>query len=409
MIFVAFSELGDADISMMLKHIVENDIRSDVVFWDKANSYHRLAELMGIDENSTREISDTFRSRGASVSHNNLSIYFFANSKLKELGQYCYDLSGPKTIELRKAYYELQKLAANQDAEFDEFWSNTLQTFSDANSLHSDGDGASNTSPIEPTLNVPALLKAIKKGFVEQFPDAALKLVQQKAKLPSTPTNQGLDASANKVQHTETEGNKNSEVLEHSSSQQHVEVVGTAVSGVSQPNNLGSTSIPTSSTIVTLEQFTQSNYEDRTLHELVIDLLKYCGIDKYFREAGTKPFQFYLELPDISEHFDGEFYPIDRIHPYARDVWWMLASICRQIDPMEDAYFDIPNESLFMQVFSDTPRWQSYISEHLGPQTPFAMENWYLYSPDETFIDLLNDVLKRVREINQTDLQNEQN
>ena len=150
-IFVAFSELGDADISMMLKHIVENDIRSDVVFWDKANSYHRLAELMGIDENSTREISDTFRSRGASVSHNNLSLYFFANSKLNELGQFCYDLSVSKTIELRKAYYELQNLVANQDAEFDEFWSNTLQTFSDANSLHSNGDGASNTSPIEPT------------------------------------------------------------------------------------------------------------------------------------------------------------------------------------------------------------------------------------------------------------------
>ena len=408
-IFVAFSELGDADISMMLKHIVENDIRSDVVFWDKANSYHRLAELMGIDENSTREISDTFRSRGASVSHNNLSLYFFANSKLKELGQLCYDLSGPKTIELRKAYYELQKLVANQDAEFDEFWSNTLQTFSDANSLHSDGDGTSNTSPIEPTLNVPALLKAIRKDFFEQFPEAALKLIQQKAKLPSTPTNLGLDASANKVQHTETEDNKNSEVLEPSPSQQHVEVVGTAVSGVSQQNILGSTSIPTSSTIVNLEQFTQTNYEDRTLHELVIDLLKYCGIEQYFREAETKPFQFYLELPDISDHFDGEFYPIDRIHPYARDVWWMLASICRQIDPMEDAYFDIPNESLFMQVFSDTPRWQSYISEHLGPQTPFAMENWYLYSPDEKFIQLLNDVLKRVREINQTDLQNEQN
>ena len=101
---------------------------------------------------------------------------------------------------------------------------------------------------------------------------------------------------------------------------------------------------------VNVLQHDENGRDDKTLHERIIDLLSYCGVGHLFREIQAYPFQFFVELPEFSgdEQYDGQSYPLDKIHPYARDIWWLLAGISHQLDATNDAFMAIPNDSFFM-------------------------------------------------------------
>lgn len=407
-LFQAWDDEAFKSVNVLLAHIIENEMRSEVLFWDKAQAYCHAADLMGISAESARHISDTLKQRGASVSHNNIALFFYANNKLKNLGQLCYDLSGPKVIDLRKTYNDLFKLIEAKSDEFESFWESTLSTYAETNPAN-DFD--------EPTLNSAGLIKYIKQNYFERFPEAASALLQKNSRVPSTKIQSDLiGATDNSTIASEaTVSSRTSNNISNAG----VDSNHATESGAFNQTEIGSTdgyaqSKATSDGLNTKQNQELMNFasslvkngdednEGKNLHERILDLMNYCGIGHLFREIPAFPFQFFVELPyfEPQELTDGDVFPLDLINPYARDVWWLLATISYQLDSTHEAFMRIPNESMFMQTFIDSAVWQGYISQHLGESTPFAMENWLMFCPDETFISLLNGMLKQVRQIN---------
>ena len=76
--FVAFK----SELELLVQHIIENEQRYDVSFWDKACALEALATDMGISNLSLREMSDKFQEVGVVVSHGKLSEFIFATTKL---------------------------------------------------------------------------------------------------------------------------------------------------------------------------------------------------------------------------------------------------------------------------------------------------------------------------------------
>lgn len=394
-LFQAWDDEAFQSVNVLLAHIIENEMRSEVLFWDKAQAYCHAADLLGIAEESARNISDSFKQKGAAVSHSKIAEFVFANNKLRELGQLCYDLSGSKVIELRKTYNDLLKLIETKPDDFSEFWESTLDAYAGTQSTDNE---------VEPTLNITSLIKYIKQAFFERFPEAASALIQKTSRLPSTDNNKQSTGATDVSQKTETEGNDSNgqkDVVSDAAEQG----LGFEDSNASLGQDFGSTDGSNANDATSIQNWVASiqndsvNLDDKTLHEQIMDLLNHCHIGHLFREIPASPFQFYIELPEFTseEQYDGEYYPLDAIHQDARDVWWLLANISNQLDVTNDVFMTIPNESFFMQTFMDTAIWQGYVKSHLGEATPFALENWLTYGGDETLISLLLAVLKQIR------------
>lgn len=406
-LFQAWDDEQFQPVNVLLAHITENEMRSEVLFWDKAQAYCQAIELLGISAESARNISNTLQLRGNAVSYELINQFLFANSKLKYLNQLCYGLSGVKVIDLRRIYHDFRKSLEAKSDEFESFWESTLSTYAETNSVN-DFD--------EPTLNNAGLIKYIKQNYLEQFPEAASALLQKNSRVPSTKIQSDLIGATDNTTST-SEATDSS----HTSNQSNAEVDGNHAteSGAFNQTVIGSTDGYAQSEATSAGLNTEQNQElmsfasslvknedeeneGKNLHERILDLMNYCGIGHLFREIPAFPFQFFVELPyfEPQELTDGNAFPLDLINPYARDVWWLLATISYQLDSTHEAFMGIPNESMFMQTFIDSAVWQGYISQQLGESTPFAMENWLMFCPDETFISLLNGMLKQVRQIN---------
>lgn len=53
-LFQAWDDEAFQSVNVLLAHIIENEMRSEVLFWDKAQAYCHAADLLGIAEESAR-------------------------------------------------------------------------------------------------------------------------------------------------------------------------------------------------------------------------------------------------------------------------------------------------------------------------------------------------------------------
>ena len=354
-LFQAWDDEQFKPVNVLLAHITENEMRSDVLFWDRAQAYCQAISLLGISDESARNISNSLQQHGSSVSHNNIAIFLYANSKLKDLGQLCYGLSLAKTVDLRKAYYDLEKPLQTKSHEFESFWATTLSAYAEANSTN---------DVSEPTLNSAGLIKYIKQNYIERFPEAASALLQMNSRVPSTKDQSDLIGATDDF--TRASEATDSSLTSNNKSNAEVDSNDATESGAFNQSEVGSTdgyaqSEPSSVGLSAelnqdLMNFASSlvkredeNDEGKNLHDRILDLMNYCGIGHLFREIPAFPFQFFVELPYFES--EGNVFPLDLINPYARDVWWLLATISYQLDSTHEVFMSIPNESMFMQTF----------------------------------------------------------
>lgn len=398
-IFQEWDESEFEPAKVLLAHIVENEMRSEVLFWDKAQAYCKVADLMGISDESARNISDSLKSKGASISYTSFLTYSFAVNNLYKLGSINYALSIAKTLEFRKTYQDLLKLLEELglESELDTFWDATLSAYAQAQPINNED---------EPTLDVGAAIKFIKKAFFEEFPQAQV-LALKKGRLPSTPSNQGAFGASNVV-HAEDEATDG----EDDSAQSIIAATAldTPQSVSATPTiEVGSTNVSSNTSVASVIEVSQvsgihpavSHDKPKSFKELTLDVLEFCKIQDLYRDLDCGLFGFYLELPNLSlkDTFDGEFYPLDRISPYARNIWWLLTEICQQRDVSSDVFMVIPNQSLFMRTFMDESNWLAYVQTSLGEPDPFAMESWMLYGQEEEFIRRVSALFQKIRQI----------
>ena len=106
---------------VLTAHLVENDQRSELTFWDKANGVMALKRQLETEQGrelSLRQLEDELKALGLSVDKSRLSRYQYAAAKLRPLGEALSSLSGMDVmviqprLNLLKRYVERRAGAA---------------------------------------------------------------------------------------------------------------------------------------------------------------------------------------------------------------------------------------------------------------------------------------------------------
>ncbi|WP_050464242.1 hypothetical protein [Herbaspirillum autotrophicum] len=109
--------ISESDV--LARHFIENDTRSDLVFWDKANAIAELKREIQSElgqQVSGRQLVGLLGEKGIQVGREMVRVFSFASDKLCELGPAAVTLSG-KTVrgDLMPAYFDIARLAAKFD------------------------------------------------------------------------------------------------------------------------------------------------------------------------------------------------------------------------------------------------------------------------------------------------------
>jgi len=95
-------------------HLIENDLRGDIGFWDKAVGITALKAKLEAEQGrslSTRQLDDALRALGLTVNLSTLTHCLFATSRLRTLGQGISDLSGLHVRQIQPRLNVLKRYA----------------------------------------------------------------------------------------------------------------------------------------------------------------------------------------------------------------------------------------------------------------------------------------------------------
>lgn len=95
-------------------HLIENDLRGDISFWDKAVGITALKTKLETEQGrslSTRQLDDAFRAMGFTVNLATLTHCLFATSRLRTLGEGISDLSGLHVRQIQPRLNVLKRYA----------------------------------------------------------------------------------------------------------------------------------------------------------------------------------------------------------------------------------------------------------------------------------------------------------
>ena len=122
-----FGETGDAafqhvvvtytpwvsESSTLSAHLVENELRGEMIFWDKAKAYADLKQMIESETGnalSGRAFEQILKERGLPLGKTTLSYFNFAVTHLAALGEACKSLSRPVISELQPAFNAFERL-----------------------------------------------------------------------------------------------------------------------------------------------------------------------------------------------------------------------------------------------------------------------------------------------------------
>ncbi|ENX2589712.1 chromosome partitioning protein ParB, partial [Neisseria gonorrhoeae] len=114
-------------------HLVENELRAEMCFWDKACKYAEIRDIFQDESDSgklsLRELEVMFSDKGLTVSHKTLGLFFFASDNLQELQEYAFKLSHAKVEEIKKLHSTLFSISKSiqLDDSFQYLWSDVLE------------------------------------------------------------------------------------------------------------------------------------------------------------------------------------------------------------------------------------------------------------------------------------------
>lgn len=107
---------------VLIAHLIENEQRGDMTFWDKANGIAALKTQLESEQGrelSVRQLEAELKRVGIAVSHTTLNYYRFATERLRLLGEVISDLSGGDVTKIQPQL-NLIKHYAQSRASFDE-------------------------------------------------------------------------------------------------------------------------------------------------------------------------------------------------------------------------------------------------------------------------------------------------
>lgn len=405
------------DEDIQIAHLIENEQRADMVFWDKACAYADIRDMLqakSADKLGLRKLIEGFDSKGLAVSLRPLSLYFFAADNLCVLGKFCNALSLSKTEVLRKQYNDLLEQlpdVSEPEPTFALFWENTLETWC-----------AEHTEEAE--LDVPALQEYLQQQFETAYD---IESGAEKNSAPARPTERAAlhnddtgSASAVKQQST-GEHPTDDEIQSDSVTRAAVNPQSESITPESEENEFTNTSPALQQAVFpSLTVETQDGRQAlQKLHETVIKLANAANIRDFLVFDDKMPYGYMMDLPDFSKPewiglqlIDGS---LNARHPSAAVIFGYLWQTSGQEELFQSPHMlqkynpFLSNERKY-PVLAEAyrnPELYSQITEHaLGGDKYFQNLNlnvYYLMTMDEELGPLLFDYLQAVIYVNHSD------
>lgn len=357
------------ETELQIAHLIENEQRAEMCFWDKACAYAEVRDIFQDDSDkklSLRELEVMFGTAGLVISYQALNLFFFASDSLQELGRYAYELSNAKVAEIKKMHTSMAE-AAKKAGEADGFlavWSDILEQWHEQYA--------------EETLDVAALLDFISGRFQEVYGTAAF--------------NDEDKTGSNGIEYSESESNY---LENHSSSAKFNAKETDAVQSQTAPVATGGTPMDKTSVPAALlpagspraevnppseaeHPQTVSSPEQvlKNLHTAIKKWLTKVNLSNCFKAHPRFPLGFYIEYPDFSSiaHNPDVLAPfiVDNLHPDAGYVFSYLWKLCgldelmNNIDDNNNPVLSLPEDSKVSIAYHDPDKYDEYLNYGIG-------------------------------------------
>lgn len=364
------------DENILIAHLIENEQRADMSFWDKVSAYAELRDLFQQQsgkELSARALEPVFKEHGISLSYSKLAMYFFAANSLFGLGTFCNSLSLQKSNSLRQQFNNLKQTAKSVDTDnealFDMFWEESMFAWS-----------AAQTEDAE--LDIASIQTFVAKRFASTFQiapdndedatDATALPLHQQSEIDSSvePVSKPAATERSEIAANSDDQKPTTTVKpvrptpEHQSDSADRRPVAPADGPIIQESNESDETAP----VFAVSDRTRSEIQQDLLLA-VKRLLKTVNLEKYLLTDPYMPYGFLLELPSLNneplasryeDHTDEvlRYGAIYLLHPSAGYVYHKLWEISWQKIlfnpnsgfelPGEHNPFDLPGTQLAM-------------------------------------------------------------
>lgn len=380
-----------SDEDILIAHLIENEQRAEMSFWDKACAYAELRDVFQNQQGkelSSRALDPVFKEHGITLHYTKLSAYLSAFDKLAALNHLCIYLSLPKSLELRKQFNELKQTAKDADAEneafFDVFWDEALSGWA---AEHGD----------DTDLDLPALQQFIAARFKAVFVvDGNRQPSRAETASPRATPSLSQSSGFEHDQDDATEESGSAAISDGLNTGTPKKTAATPESqsgSVSRPPvNLAGGAVMRDSPTPASGLFDENQPEDavedappRSRDQIQSDLiaavkrlLATVNLEKLLIIDHHMPYGFLLDIPNFNQmpwkaHFDENinYGQINTVHPYAGAVFYYLWMVSSE-DALFYEYMELPNQyNPFISQNRETqlqPTWNhrgtpSYISQ----------------------------------------------
>lgn len=421
-----------------IQHLIENEQRQEMCFWDKAQAYSEIREIFQGSvgkEISQRQIVTVFATHGLSVSQGLLSLLFFANDKLQPLGNVAVGLSILKATKISKTYNDLKKRCKDDgksEQDFEDWFVIALRDFAQY-------------AETDTELDAGRLIEHLNISFSDYFDIQTADMFEEETSQPKNPPVSEYSGKLNNpAVDTDTEIETTSAPQRSSSSsgggsgspktpripKEYVydQPADTAIDDeqVDTSNNDNqpiATRLPenTQSVSGTLNHVVADTVVPEiptdwhsVLHQCTQELLALVHLSNCFVLSNKFPLGFYIEYPDFKqlEHLPlPENYLataiIDKLHQDAGDIWILLAKISKQEMYMKSGssihnnpIIQLPSSSRLLRAFNDEEYATNIEWNYIGDRALLSNKliTWLSNSNDEIGI-LLQKIFNALQQI----------
>lgn len=371
---------------VLVGHLIENEVRGDMTFWDKARGIVTLKDKLEHEEETILTLQATelrLREIGLPTGKSTISLYSFAVERLGDAGPY---LTFPSARNLQSHLTSARKSLSRLGIDEQAYWlvisdalSSYVRGFLSA-SITSSDDNPRESSPFSANDAINACDEALagKLGrpldefkalcsAAEKNPDASsseLHFLATATKSAATIEAAPTSAPSNGVPLSAIAPNAragvvvNGDGLAYSEALDNGEQHGLVGGGVSDnPLSVGAVpsrlSVPSSNKAQALPLPEQISAKQKVFMAAVETLARDAKVLMCLRSHHTLPMGFYMEFPAQSIEFSDDANPYS-IRP---TVWWFLASLSGQREHEVIKQF-IPANSKWRLTYEEAPPMQ---------------------------------------------------
>ncbi|WP_037585469.1 ParB N-terminal domain-containing protein [Stenoxybacter acetivorans] len=365
-LYTAYTSESDLKIA----HVIENEQRVEMSFWDKAQAYVAIRDLLSNGNSiGLRELETLFAEHGLSVSHSALSLFLFAAEHLQAIAErFSGSLSNQKAKDIRKLFQLLKEKfkSLNLREDCTVFWQQVLSDYARSQAEKSE-------------LDTDVLEAFVWAAFTQEYGAVTTEPVTTDN---HSPTSDGSSVSRRT----------------------------TTPPSVVEPQAVGNPRSSSANEIVSDHNalFSAEN-AIKELHKHIRAWLKEVNLLDCFKANSGFQYGFYLEYPNFHHLPEKANCPflIDALHADAGNVFCLLAKISGQEAILEGltktaaAILSLPDDSMLKIAYQNEDKFIEYQDVGIGQREHLIDCVLHWQSTGHPFGKHLTQILFYLRILNQ--------